>query len=340
MDPTDPRSAALAYLSDVRTTLDGVDADAIERFVGFLRAIDAAGGTVHAVGDGGSAALAEHLACDLAKIRGLGRGPDVRSLVENPALLTMLANDHGFEEVFARQVVTSVRAGDGLLLISGSGRSPNLLRAAEEARARAIRSFALLGFGDGGPLASLVDDALVVRSDDYRVIEDVHHSVGHAAAAALAVATAPRAMAVVIPREVVFTEGPDAGAGGWRPGAREALARLRGAGWKVAVIDDGTSGGAGPVDGDGTIDLVVECTHGTGASCRCRRPATGLLDRAAAGLGLRPHDCVVIGGAPADAVLGQRAGARTILIGQAPSGDEGGGIDLGAAVAALLRTTR
>jgi D-sedoheptulose 7-phosphate isomerase len=341
MDPVDPRTAMTSYLGLVREALDGVDIGGLERFVGFLRGVEAASGTVHVAGDGGSAALAEHLACDLGKLRGLGRGPDVRSLVENPALLTMLANDHGFEEIFARQIGSSVRAGDGLLLISGSGRSPNLLRAAEEARSRAIRSFALLGFGDGGPLASLVDGALVVGSDDYRVIEDVHHSVGHAAAAALAAVSGerPSVTAAVFPREVLFKANATSDAAAWRPGAREALGRLRSAGWKIAMIDDEAAGEPSRSEVAGSIDLVVVCTHGAGSSCRCRRPATGLLDLAAAGLGLRPDDCVVIGRSPLDRILGQRAGARTILVGRAARAGDEDGVDLAVAVSALLRTT-
>lgn len=328
------------YLGLVREALDDVDMAALERFVAFLRAVDAVQGTVHVAGDGGSAALAEHLACDFGKLRGLERGPEVRSLVENPALLTMLANDHGFGEVFARQIAISVHGPDGLLLISGSGRSPNLLRAAEEARSRGIRTFALLGFGDGGPLAKLVDDAAVVPSSDYRVIEDVHHSIGHAAAAALWTDRADerRASVAVFPRGVLLAGGGTLPGGGpaWRSGALEAVTRLRAAGWRVAVIDDEPSGDGLPAAMDGSVDLAVVCTHGAQGSCRCRRPATGLLDRAAEALGLRPDDCVVVGHTPADAVLGQRAGARTIIVGVDAAGGERAP-DLADAVSLLLR---
>lgn len=331
--------AMTEYLRLVRVALDGVDVAAMERFVAFLRSVHVSSGTVHVAGDGGSAALAQHLACDFSKLRTLGKGPEVRSLVENPALLTMLANDHGFDEVFARQVAISIRGSDGLLLISGSGRSPNLLRAAATARERGIRTFALLGFGDGGPLAALVDDAAVVASGDYRIIEDVHHSIGHAAAAALSEGPGDRSARVaVFPRDVLLSAEPTllGGAPPWRPGAQEALGALRTAGWTIVMIDEDPPGDA-IFAADELVDLAVACTHGTTARCQCRRPGTGLLDRAAQGLGLRPDGCVVIGNAPADVVLGQRAGSRTILIGVDPPTSGERAADLAGAVSLLLR---
>jgi D-sedoheptulose 7-phosphate isomerase len=100
------------------------------------------------------------------------------SLTDNVPLITAIGNDLSFADIFSRQLENLLEPGDLLILITGSGNSPNLLKAAELARRRGARTAALLGF-DGGRLKDLVQIKILVSSDQYGVIEDLHMSVGH-----------------------------------------------------------------------------------------------------------------------------------------------------------------
>ena len=100
------------------------------------------------------------------------------ALTTDTSLLTAAANDLGFDEVFARQVEALARPGDVLILHSTSGESPNVVRAAQAARARGIEVIAFLG-RTGGELRTLADVALVVPSDDTARIQELHLAVQH-----------------------------------------------------------------------------------------------------------------------------------------------------------------
>lgn len=351
--------AIVSYFDVVRRQLADIETAAVDRLVGLFRRAHGQGRTLFVAGDGGSAALAAHMECDFAKLRAIGVGPQVRSLVDNAALLTMLSNDYGFEELFSRQVATYAAAGDVLLLVSGSGRSVNLTRAAQEARRARVTTFGLLGFGDGGPLRSLVDDALVVASTDYRVVEDVHHSVAHAVAAALS-AGRPQAPCnvAVIEQDGVLCD-PDAGGGPattvpWVPGAREAVVALKQAGWTIVVITNQHGVAQGTMRlGDltalhelmnrelehvgGHIDAFYVCPHAPDEGCGCRKPSLGLLEAAARKFGVEVSDCVVIGDPRVDGAMGQRAGSRTIVVGAGNHEGQESAPNLARAVELLLR---
>lgn len=137
------------------------------------------GGKLMFCGNGGSAADAQHLATEyVVRFREDRRPLPAIALTTDSSLLTAAANDYGFEHVFARQVEALGRAGDILFLHSTSGRSPNLLRAAEAARAREVRSVGLLARG-GGPLAGLVDRALVLPTQEGARAQEMHLAIGH-----------------------------------------------------------------------------------------------------------------------------------------------------------------
>jgi D-sedoheptulose 7-phosphate isomerase len=135
---------------------------------------------VFVLGNGGSSSTASHMAADLAKNT---IGPNMKrfrifSLNDNAAIMTALANDLGYENVFSEQLTNLVQAGDVLIVVSASGNSPNVLNAMHYARSRSAEVVALLGF-DGGAAAELADIALIVPSDHYGVIEDVHLIINH-----------------------------------------------------------------------------------------------------------------------------------------------------------------
>jgi D-sedoheptulose 7-phosphate isomerase len=163
-----------------RSVLDSVAlservATAAGRYAATLRA----GGTLFFCGNGGSAADAQHVATEYVVRYSASRRPlAALALTTDTSLLTAASNDLGFELVFARQVEALCRAGDLLVLHSTSGDSPNLLAAARAARDRSVRTVGFLGRG-GGALAALVDDAIVVPSDDTGRIQVIHLALEH-----------------------------------------------------------------------------------------------------------------------------------------------------------------
>jgi D-sedoheptulose 7-phosphate isomerase len=137
------------------------------------------GRTLFFCGNGGSAADAQHLATEYVVRYAVTRRPLAAiALTTDCSLLTAAANDLGFEQIFARQVEALCRPGDLLVLHSTSGESPNLLAGARTARDRSVATVAFLGRG-GGALAALVDEAIVVPSEDAGRIQVIHLALEH-----------------------------------------------------------------------------------------------------------------------------------------------------------------
>ncbi len=176
------------YLRDVEALLRRVDLDALERTVELLRRARDRRATIYVAGNGGSAATATHLVNDLGKATKVaGRMPmRVLSLSDNISWLTALGNDEGFDRVFSGQLENFAEPGDVLIVISASGNSPNLVRAAETARGRNVSIVALLGF-DGGVLKDMVDESLVIWSAKgaYGPVESIHSVLCHVMIACL-----------------------------------------------------------------------------------------------------------------------------------------------------------
>lgn len=138
------------------------------------------GGTLYFCGNGGSAADSQHLAAEyVVRFARDRRALPALALTVDSSALTAAANDFGFDEIFARQVAALGRPGDLLFLHSTSGRSANLLRAAEVARQAGLQTVALLA-RDGGPLKDLVDVALVVPTEVTAHAQEIHIALGHA----------------------------------------------------------------------------------------------------------------------------------------------------------------
>lgn len=132
-------------------------------------------------GNGGSAALASHFACDLGKGAAPEHGKRFRvfALTDNIPLMTAWANDSSYEQIFAEQMQNLVQPGDLAVAISGSGRSPNVLRALELGRKHGTLNIGLTGF-EGGHLPALCDICVIVPSNNMQIIEDLHLGVAHA----------------------------------------------------------------------------------------------------------------------------------------------------------------
>ena len=157
-----------------------LDLDALARVAAVVEEAQAKGRFVWVCGNGGSAASAAHVGCDFGKTASKAGAKPLKavSLADNTAFLTAIGNDLSFDHVFSRQLENVVAAGDVVILITGSGNSMNLLKAAEIARSRGAKVVGLLGF-DGGKLKALCDELLLIPSDQYGVIEDMHMAVAH-----------------------------------------------------------------------------------------------------------------------------------------------------------------
>jgi D-sedoheptulose 7-phosphate isomerase len=139
--------------------------------------------TGHAVflcGNGGSAGNAIHLANDFLYGAGLrnGGGLRVEALSANPAVLTCLANDVGYDRVFAEQLKVKANAGDVLIVLSGSGNSESVVKALEVGNAKGMTTFAVLGYS-GGRCKAVAQHAIHFAIDDMQVAEDLQLIVGH-----------------------------------------------------------------------------------------------------------------------------------------------------------------
>jgi D-sedoheptulose 7-phosphate isomerase len=155
-------------------------ADAVARAGEMLIASLRAGGKVLLFGNGGSAADAQHIAAEFVGrfVRQRDGLPAV-ALTTDTSALTAIANDFGYDDVFARQVRALGRRGDIAIAISTSGKSPSVLRAVEACKATGIRTIGLTG-GDGGQLASAVDVPLVVTASTLSArIQETHITIGH-----------------------------------------------------------------------------------------------------------------------------------------------------------------
>lgn len=170
-----------SHLDALAGALDGFQAEA-ERLVSWgtrLATTLRRGGRLVAAGNGGSAAQAQHLVAELVGKLDEDRPPlSAIALTAETCGLTAIANDYGYEQVFARQVAAHARPGDVVMLLSTSGRSANLLNAAQAARARGIRVWGLTGAAPN-PLADACDEVLAVPSPETQIVQELHLTAVH-----------------------------------------------------------------------------------------------------------------------------------------------------------------
>jgi D-sedoheptulose 7-phosphate isomerase len=162
-----------SHLDGLTDTLDGLRAQSarIHRWGASLARLLVRGGRVLAAGNGGSAAEAQHLTAELVGRYRDDRAPfSALALCAETSSITAIANDYGYDQVFARQVTAHAQSGDVVILLSTSGKSPNLLEAAHAARLAGATAWALTG-PLPNPLASLVDDTLALPGDPCHVQE-------------------------------------------------------------------------------------------------------------------------------------------------------------------------
>jgi len=175
-------TSASAYFDSLSTAVSKLSADGIEEIAEALLVTYDRGGKVLLFGNGGSASLASHFACDLGKGTSNGRQRKrfrAIALTDNIPMMTAWANDSSYEDIFSEQMINLVEAGDVAFAISGSGNSPNVLKALHTAREAKAVCIGLTGF-QGGKMKSICDICFVVPSDNMQIIEDLHLSIAHA----------------------------------------------------------------------------------------------------------------------------------------------------------------
>jgi D-sedoheptulose 7-phosphate isomerase len=169
-----------AYFEQLKIAAASVDRAALSQAADRLEAAYAKGATLYVCGNGGSAAISNHLICDHLKLIRTDTDlvPRVVSLSTNIETITAIANDISYDDVFVYQLESLGRKDDVLMTISSSGDSENVVRAATWAKENGLGMIALTGFA-GGRTATIADINVHVQSDNYGVIEDVHQSVMH-----------------------------------------------------------------------------------------------------------------------------------------------------------------
>ena len=171
------------YIQEAARAASSVDVAALELAASILVEAYSCGNGVFSCGNGGSAAIANHLQCD--HLKGIRTATDITprvvSLSSSVELLTAIANDMAYEDVFAYQLESHSSAGDVLIAVSSSGRSPNILRALTYAREHGLKTIALTGF-EGGAAQALADVSIHVDAANYGIVEDLHQAIMHALA--------------------------------------------------------------------------------------------------------------------------------------------------------------
>lgn len=176
-----PGPACVEYAGRLQSVLQTADWRPVDQLARALLACWTDNRQLFLCGNGGSAANAVHLANDF--LFGIGRragveGMRVQALPANTAIVTCLANDINYSEIFSAQLSVYAKPGDVLIALSGSGNSPNILKALEKANGLGMRTFAILGYS-GGKAKDLAQVPIHFPIDDMQISEDLQSVVGH-----------------------------------------------------------------------------------------------------------------------------------------------------------------
>lgn len=171
------------YVEESIWAASSIEPTALDRAAQILLEAYTRGAGVFSCGNGGSAAIANHMQCDHMKgVRtATDLTPHVVSLSANVELLTAIANDIAYEDVFVYQLQSQSEPGDVLIAVSSSGRSPNIVRALTWAREHGLRTIALTGF-EGGDARAVAEVSIHVNGSNYGIVEDLHQAIMHALA--------------------------------------------------------------------------------------------------------------------------------------------------------------
>lgn len=167
------------YTEDLKQTLDSLPHDTIDQLIGALFDVWLKRKRLFICGNGGSAGNAIHIANDFTYgINPHGLALDVEALPANSAVMTCLANDIGYQNVFSHQLKVKAKAGDVLIVLSGSGNSDNIVNALKQAHTMGVKTYAIVGY-DGGLAKQLADHTIHAALNDMQIAEDIQVIIGH-----------------------------------------------------------------------------------------------------------------------------------------------------------------
>ena len=160
--------------------LEAFDRSSLTPVLKVFEDVATSGGTLWVAGNGGSAAISDHTICDTTKLTYVEGQPPVRSisLASNGAMITALANDFNYDDVFSRQLKYYLKSGDAVLLVSSSGNSANVIKACEYANSQGVPTIAFVGFS-GGKLNEIAKYPVWIPVENYGMSEDAHQSLMH-----------------------------------------------------------------------------------------------------------------------------------------------------------------
>ena len=168
------------YLDELKGVLDDINLNNVENFLNILKLNIKSNRSIYICGNGGSAAISNHWHCDFlnqvskrSKIK-----PRFYSLVSNIETLTAFANDDGYENVFLNACKNYLKKGDILIIISSSGNSKNVIKAANYAKKVGSKVLSITGFA-GGKIKKLSHNHIHIKSNDYGIIEDTTQILMH-----------------------------------------------------------------------------------------------------------------------------------------------------------------
>lgn len=188
----DPKDFINGYLLEITRCLASLDKAKIELVIDVLVAAYKKDRKVFILGNGGSASTSSHMACDLGKgtlqrvYDNTERRFRVISLTDNVAIMTAFANDLSFDDIFVQQLRNLVETDDVVIALSGSGNSPNVVKAIDYAKQCGAITIGILGFKTGGKLGSMVNYSIIIDSNHYGPIEDIQLVLNHMIAAWIA----------------------------------------------------------------------------------------------------------------------------------------------------------
>ena len=168
------------YLNSLQSAIESLSVQDVRSVIDLIMQAYEKDQQIFVIGNGGSASTASHFACDLGKgtIVPGQRRLRILSLTDNVAMMTAWANDASYDDMFVEQLKNLLNPGDLVIGISASGNSANVLKGVEHAREQGCPTAGLTGFG-GGKLAQITDVNVVVDSDDYGPVEDIHMILDH-----------------------------------------------------------------------------------------------------------------------------------------------------------------
>lgn len=173
-----------SYASSMEEALKFLDKPALNKLIELIWDTYKTGGTIYFAGNGGSASTASHMASDIGKNTVLDyRNQEEKrfktlSLCDNVSWITALGNDISYDDIFSEQLKNFGKSNDLLVVVSGSGNSINIVKLVIVAKKMNIMTAGILGF-DGGIVKGLVDHSLIVKSNDYGIVESIHSCIQH-----------------------------------------------------------------------------------------------------------------------------------------------------------------